>query len=1632
MMGGIGQMIFGMIFNFMLMMLFAPKPKDTISYGPRLDNLKPAVKDIQGQVINLTYGTTRISGTVFWASDIRETAHSDTTEYSSKGGGGDYTHTDVTYTYDCDVAVGICEGPIVGIRKIWANKDLIYDVDQKPSALSWLKYEIFSGSESQSPSTLMQANFGYENVPAHRGLAYIVFEQFQLDPFGRRLPQSFEFEVVAKGTVYGTAKRYTQVSQLLYGDTGNFYYSYAYPAGFRNSAYKFSILQWDVNNYIIPVNNDNQLLYVKLDAATGNVIRYHVNPGYFTCPGDYYTGGAYYWPDWGIGTTSFAFMKVSFMGVNFKYVPCMIVNGGVSFSSGNSAAAFFVVNLVNNNVIATRIMPNCMMIGSFNQFHWSGVYNNSITAQQYTDGYGQVFTANIKDEFCYTATNAEQVDEYGMLKGTDRRCLVYNKEYALSNPSRLISVSGVEFLSSYHVHLIGFPSEVVDSRDTSECMQSIFGMEDTYTITTTTCTVTDIHINYTDDYTNINAIYEGYTYSIVDEMEQDKVCRVRVQKAKSVKEYRCHDDQLLNTTNTTTNYWYPSTFGDVVNTYDTDPLGQDPNPPYDKHISLVVKRAIFTHDISNSNYRPINWDNCNVTKWIKFKNGDELLALRWRNDGISSDIYGIYRKGIHSSYLTNTNVDPLENMFGYYFYQQYTTSASRNPVLPNKYYTQESYTPNQQFLYGGSCTYDLNNSHTSANKENPFTLALAGGSMPYTSYWSRGMKKIYWMWGNTIYYYDLITNTTVADFSTSVSCTNVLPFGGDYLGTNINGDLYGREYANIYYLSRNITTQPAVLGEIIEDLTEKAGINLSVLDISTAAYNTEVFGFNVSDDIKLIDALESLLMHYFIDAFESEWKIKFRTRKEYTDNGTNIATIDNNELGIREIGENYNEKYKITVREDTQLPQSINYAYISAEAGFIQANVTAIRNIDFNIGIKSTIKCPMALKTTEAYNNAFRILFDVWRSTKEFEFRLPKEYSYLEPGDLVLLPVGASKTSNEYLIIKITEVTAESKAYLEFKGLEEDARNLEGIINDGAFEPKVSTLVPLSVTSGIPLDTSPLYNKWNNIDYTNPVVYYTTYGNNMSWRGGGIFVSYDGLAFYEVSKYGPFSAAAGQIVSVTNYTIDKNYTDYINSITIQTLSVQEFFSVDDSDYYYREGNLLAIYKSASDTIEFIQYYNLVKDTTNPELITITGLTRGMYNTIPGNAISQGDYVVLLPVGAQKVSVSTEYYNKQIQYKLVSYGQNLDNVEPSLYTYKCKWYTPYNVSNFKSVLSGSDIALTWTSRERNKPSYLLYSPDQIDTKEYTLKIYDKFDVLKRTVTGILADTYTYSSTDLTTDGFTTNSYIKFTLQRKATFLEYSHSIIDSTVYVGDEISILQELSNNNLLIYFKTNAATGTTISPAYGKDGFQTLTYNNYTGKGYSRKDNCFYTDGAIKPNKNDVISCTSTNNSSRHTISFWIKVTTNGTSEWSDNYILDANLDGGPGWAGGFDITVKNDNKITVYITHSGCFGFYVNYLPQNDWVFIAVTYDPITSGRPASIYARAPSGSYYYAYAYNSNNTCWGGANVYGRNEFFKKVSPDGVLDYQIQDFTILTTDLYIDAGRTFSYIEALYNLGLKKWQR
>ncbi|MEP0509794.1 MAG: host specificity protein, partial [Aurantimonas coralicida] len=144
--------------------------------GPRLTESRIMGAD-EGAGIPRVYGTARVAGQVIWATRFEE--DSATERRGGKGGGPKVEST--TYSYYGNVAVGLCEGPIAGIRRIWADGE---EIDREQ-----VVHRVYPGNETQAPDPLIEARQGAGNAPAYRGLAYLVFERLPLERWGNRLPQ---------------------------------------------------------------------------------------------------------------------------------------------------------------------------------------------------------------------------------------------------------------------------------------------------------------------------------------------------------------------------------------------------------------------------------------------------------------------------------------------------------------------------------------------------------------------------------------------------------------------------------------------------------------------------------------------------------------------------------------------------------------------------------------------------------------------------------------------------------------------------------------------------------------------------------------------------------------------------------------------------------------------------------------------------------------------------------------------------------------------------------------------------------------------------------------------------------------------------------------------------------------------------------------------------------------------------------------------------------------------------------------------------------------------------------------------------------------------------------------------------
>ena len=152
--------------------------------GPRLGDLRVMASE-EGAAIPRLWGRMRISGQVIWASNFEEVSTTTTQSASSKG--GPKTRS-TEFSYFANFAVGLCEGVVDRIGRVWA--------DGKEIDISKFTTRLHQGTEDQLPDSLIVAKEGALNAPAYRGLAYVVFERLPLEQFGNRLPQ-LSFEVIA-------------------------------------------------------------------------------------------------------------------------------------------------------------------------------------------------------------------------------------------------------------------------------------------------------------------------------------------------------------------------------------------------------------------------------------------------------------------------------------------------------------------------------------------------------------------------------------------------------------------------------------------------------------------------------------------------------------------------------------------------------------------------------------------------------------------------------------------------------------------------------------------------------------------------------------------------------------------------------------------------------------------------------------------------------------------------------------------------------------------------------------------------------------------------------------------------------------------------------------------------------------------------------------------------------------------------------------------------------------------------------------------------------------------------------------------------------------------------------------------
>lgn len=139
-----------------------------------------------GQPLPRHFGRMRVAGQMIWATELSES--------SETLGGGKGAGSVTAYSYSASFAVALASRPILGIGRIWADGKLLRGVEGDLKTGGTLRLHTGHGDQPCDP--LILAAEGEAQCPAHRDLAYVVFEDLDLSEFYNRIP-ALTFEVVA-------------------------------------------------------------------------------------------------------------------------------------------------------------------------------------------------------------------------------------------------------------------------------------------------------------------------------------------------------------------------------------------------------------------------------------------------------------------------------------------------------------------------------------------------------------------------------------------------------------------------------------------------------------------------------------------------------------------------------------------------------------------------------------------------------------------------------------------------------------------------------------------------------------------------------------------------------------------------------------------------------------------------------------------------------------------------------------------------------------------------------------------------------------------------------------------------------------------------------------------------------------------------------------------------------------------------------------------------------------------------------------------------------------------------------------------------------------------------------------------
>lgn len=469
-------------------------------------------------------------------------------------------------------------------------------------------------------------------------------------------------------------------------------------------------------------------------------------------------------------------------------------------------------------------------------------------------------------------------------------------------------------------------------------------------------------------------------------------------------------------------------------------------------------------------------------------------------------------------------------------------------------------------------------------------------------------------------------------------------------------------------------------------------------------------------------------------------KIKFVKR-----GASPVVTIPQADIGVSERGDDLT-LINVDRQQESDLPREITVGYINHAADYQQGAQHSLR-MSVNSINKVAVDMPIAMSDNEAKQIADALMFTQWTGRTSYEISVSTKYKYLEPSDVI--QVAMENVTYTLLIIKKDE---QSNGIIKMTCVEEDASvySFDSVggsapaANDQIFAPSKTRIEFLDIALLRDVDDA-------------CGMYVACTGQNQGWNGCALFKSTDnGSTWTQIDTIGKSSHIGVTSDALPDGRVD--LFDETNSFIVTfpyavELSSMSEMAVLNGANHCVVGNEVIGFKNA----EQIDAYNY----------RLSGLLRGRRGTewaTTTHAI--GDRFVFLDSSKLgRLNFETSEIGATRLYKAVTIGDTLGQTIEKSFTFNNigqECYSPTYLTGHRAASNA--ILIRWVRRTRIGGEWRDYVNAVVGevSLEYKLEIWDNtFTTLKRTVTALSSESYTYSSADQTTDfgGLVTNFGVK---------------------------------------------------------------------------------------------------------------------------------------------------------------------------------------------------------------------------------------------------------------------------------